>query len=74
MDQRTLNRAREYIEANLDEPFLVQIINLKHALVVLADKIDWVWLDAQLTGSGDQLYRCARPPSPWQIPRRKSKD
>ena len=27
---------------------LDQIINMKHELVVLADKIDWVWLDEQL--------------------------
>ena len=24
---------------------LDQIINMKHALVALADKIDWTWLD-----------------------------
>jgi len=27
-----------------------QIINMKHALVVLADKIDWAWLDDELAG------------------------
>ena len=27
---------------------LDQIINLKHELVVLADEIDWAWLDEQL--------------------------
>ena len=30
---------------------LDQIINMKHALVALADKIDWTWLDAQVAES-----------------------
>ena len=29
---------------------LDQIINMKHELVILADKIDWAWLDEQLAG------------------------
>ena len=30
----------DLLRARLD-----QIINMKHALVALADKIDWTWLD-----------------------------
>jgi len=47
-----------------------QIINMKHALVVLANKIDWRWLDAQLANSfsdtgrpGEPVRFMVRPPS-----------
>ena len=40
---------------------LDQIINMKHALVVLADKIDWRWLDAQLADSFSDNGRPGEP-------------
>jgi IS5 family transposase len=40
---------------------LDQIINMKHALVVLADKIDWRWLDAQLADSFSDTGRPGEP-------------
>ena len=40
---------------------LDQIINMKHALVVLADKIDWRWLDAQLADSFSDSGRPGEP-------------
>jgi IS5 family transposase len=40
---------------------LDQIINMKHALVALADKIDWAWLDAQLAESFSDKGRPAEP-------------
>jgi len=44
-------RPKQQQKARHDDLFrarLDQIINMKHELVVLADKIDWAWLDAQL--------------------------
>lgn len=40
---------------------LDQIINLKHELVALADKIDWTWLDAQLADCFSEKGRPAEP-------------
>ena len=40
---------------------LDQIINMKHELVVLADKIDWAWLDAQLAEHFSDQGRPAEP-------------
>ena len=40
---------------------LDQIINMKHELVVLADKIDWSWLDEQLAGCFSDQGRPAEP-------------
>ena len=36
-------------------------INMKHELVVLADRIDWAWLDAQLAESFSDQGRPAEP-------------
>ena len=40
---------------------LDQIINMKHALVILADKIDWAWLDDQLAACFSDQGRPAEP-------------
>ncbi len=48
-------RPKQQQEARHDDLFrarLDQIINMKHALVVLADRVDWVWLDDELAGYG----------------------
>ena len=44
-------RPKQQQKARHDDLFracLDQIINMKHELVILADKIDWAWLDEQL--------------------------
>ncbi len=40
---------------------LDQIINLKHELVVLAERIDWAWLDDELAGCFSDHGRPAEP-------------
>jgi len=40
---------------------LDQIINMRHELVALADKIDWAWLDEQLAESFSDQGRPAEP-------------
>ena len=45
-------RPRKLEKSGSDDLFrsrLDQIINMKHPLVTLADRIDWAWLDEQLT-------------------------
>jgi IS5 family transposase len=57
-------RPKQQQKARHDDLFrarLDQIINMKHELVVLADKIDWTWLDAQLAGSFSDQGRPAEP-------------
>ena len=57
-------RPKQPEKARHDDLFrarLDQIINMKHALVVLADKIDWDWLDAQLANSFSDNGRPAEP-------------
>ena len=54
--QQQKERHDDLFRARLD-----QIINLKHALVVLADKIDWAWLDDELAGSVSDQGRPAEP-------------
>ena len=47
-------RPKQQQKARHDDLFrarLDQIINMKHPLVVLADKIDWAWLDDELAES-----------------------
>ena len=59
-----LMRPKQPEKARHDDLFrarLDQIINMKHALVVLADKIDWNWLDAQLANSFSDNGRPAEP-------------
>ena len=57
-------RPKQQQKARHDDLFrarLDQIINMKHALVVLADKIDWTWLDAELAESFSDQGRPAEP-------------
>jgi len=57
-------RPRKPKTADHDDLFrarLDQIINLKHALVALADKIDWTWLDEQLADCFSEKGRPAEP-------------
>ncbi len=57
-------RPKQQRKARHDDLFrarLDQIINMKHELVVLADKIDWAWLDGQLAGYFSDEGRPAEP-------------
>jgi IS5 family transposase len=57
-------RPKQQQKAQHDDLFracLDQIINMKHALAVLADKIDWAWLDAQLADCFSDKGRPAEP-------------
>ena len=57
-------RPKQQPKARHDDLFrarLDQIINLRHELVVLADKIDWTWLDAELAGCFSDRGRPAEP-------------
>nr|WP_306267850.1 IS5 family transposase [Pararhizobium sp. IMCC3301] len=57
-------RPKQQQKARHDDLFrarLDQIINMKHELVVLADKIDWAWLDAQLADCFSDQGRPAEP-------------
>ncbi len=57
-------RPKQQQRARHDDLFrarLDQIINMKHELVILADKIGWAWLDAQLAESFSDQGRPAEP-------------
>jgi len=57
-------RPKQQQKARHDDLFrarLDQIINMKHALVALADRIDWAWLDEQLAGCFSSEGRPAEP-------------
>ncbi len=57
-------RPKQQQKARHDDLFrarLDQIINMKHELAVLADKIDWTWLDAQLADCFSDQGRPAEP-------------
>ena len=57
-------RPKQQRKARHDDLFrarLDQIINVKHALVILADKIDWAWLDEQLAACFSDQGRPAEP-------------
>ncbi len=57
-------RPKQQQKARHDDLFrarLDQIINMKHALVTLADKIDWAWLDEQLADCFSDEGRPAEP-------------
>ncbi|MFQ5567954.1 MAG: IS5 family transposase [Paracoccaceae bacterium] len=57
-------RPKQQHKARHDDLFrsrLDQIINMKHELVALADKIDWDWLDEQLAESFSDRGRPAEP-------------
>jgi len=59
-----LMRPKQQHKARHDDLFrarLDQIINLRHELVVLADKIDWAWLDDELAGCFADTGRPAEP-------------
>jgi IS5 family transposase len=57
-------RPKQLKKADHDDLFrarLDRIINMRHELAVLADKIDWAWLDAQLAESFSDQDRPAEP-------------
>ena len=57
-------RPKQTPKARHDDLFrarLDQIINMRHALVILADKIDWTWLDDELA---DCFFDEGRPAEP----------
>ncbi len=57
-------RPKKQQSARHDDLFrarLDQIINLKHALVALADKIDWDWIDGELADRFSEQGRPAEP-------------
>jgi transposase, IS5 family len=57
-------RPKQQNKADHDDLFkarLDQIINMKHELAVLADKIDWVWLDERISGYFSDEGRPAEP-------------
>lgn len=57
-------RPKQQQKARHDDLFrarLDQIINMKHALVALADRIDWAWLDEQLADCFSSEGRPAEP-------------
>jgi IS5 family transposase len=57
-------RPKQPPKARHDDLFrarLDQIINMKHELVILADKIDWAWLDNELAGRFSDQGRPAEP-------------
>jgi len=57
-------RPKQQHKARHDDLFrarLDQIINMRHELVVLAGKIDWAWLDAELAGCFSDQGRPAEP-------------
>ncbi len=57
-------RPKQQHKARHDDLFrarLDQIINMKHELVVLADKIDWAWIDEQLAERFSDRGRPAEP-------------
>jgi len=57
-------RPKQQQKARHDDLFrsrLDQIINMKHELVVLAERIDWAWLDDELSGCFSETGRPAEP-------------
>ena len=57
-------RPKHQQKARHDDLFrarLDQIVNMKHELVALADKIDWTWLDTELAGCFSDQGRPAEP-------------
>ena len=57
-------RPKQTPKARHDDLFrarLDQIINMRHALVILADKIDWTWLDDELADCFSDEGRPAEP-------------
>ena len=60
--QQRHSRHGDLFRARLD-----QIINMKHELVVLADKIDWAWLDARPAVSESRYVRHVRAETPLSV-------
>ena len=63
-------RPKQQKKADHDDLFksrLDQIINMKHELVALADRIDWAWLDEQLaayfSGEGRSVHPAHQIPA-----------
>jgi len=54
--QQQKSRHDDLFRARLD-----RIINMRHELVVLADKIDWAWLDERLADCFSDQGRPAEP-------------
>ncbi len=57
-------RPKQQPETRHDDLFrsrLDQIINMKHELVILAESIDWAWIDAELAGCFSDQGRPAEP-------------
>ncbi len=57
-------RPKQQPKARHDDLFrarLDQIINMKHELVVLANRIDWAWIDEQLAECFSAHGRPAEP-------------
>ena len=57
-------RPKQQVKARHDDLFrarLDQIINMKHELVALADRIDWSWIDEELAGYFAEEGRPAEP-------------
>ncbi len=57
-------RPKQQVKARHDDLFrarLDQIINMKHELVALADRIDWAWLDGQLADCFSDQGRPGEP-------------
>ncbi len=57
-------RPTQQQKADHDDLFrarLDQILNMKHELVALADKIDWAWLDDELAPCFSDHGRPAEP-------------
>ncbi len=57
-------RPKKTAKAEHDDLFLIrldQLINLRHELVQLADKIDWDWIDGELAPDFSDQGRPAEP-------------
>lgn len=57
-------RPKKIKKADHDDLFLIrldQLINLRHELVLLADKIDWEWIDEELSPKFSDQGRPAEP-------------
>lgn len=58
-------RPKQQEKANHDDLFkarLDQIINMKHELVALSEKIDWAWLDERIAPYFSDQGRPKPPP------------
>jgi len=51
-----------------------QIINMRHELIRLADRINWAWIDDQVSWPANMGSSCASPISGWPSERRSWSD